>query len=96
MNIEYRKMNRGDYQAVKKLIKQAWFDEYEFKDSVKNAYANAYLRIYLADSNYRMAACNEENEVIGFLLGKRRKVNFIRKNNKANKGNNHTEKAKKF
>lgn len=77
MSIQYRKMNRGDYQAVKALIRQAWFDEYDFKDRVKNAYARAYLRIYLADSNYRMVACNDENEVIGFLLGKRRKVNFF-------------------
>ena len=79
MSIQYRKMNRGDYQAVKKLIRQAWFDEYEFSERIKNAYARAYLRIYLADSNYRMVACNEENEVVGFLLGKRRKVNFFEK-----------------
>ena len=79
MNITYRKMNRGDYQAVKKLIRQAWFDEYEFSDRVKNSYAKAYLRTYLADSNYRMVACDEGN-VIGFLLGKRRKIGFIEKN----------------
>ena len=75
MNITYRKMNRGDYQAVKALIRQAWFDEYEFSDRVKNSYARAYLRIYLADSNYRMVACDDD-KVIGFLLGKHRKVKF--------------------
>ena len=68
-------MNRGDYQAVKALIRQAWFDEYEFSDRVKNSYARAYLRIYLADSNYRMVACDDD-KVIGFLLGKHRKVKF--------------------
>ena len=78
MSIQYRKMNRDDYQAVKALIRQAWFDEYEFKDRVKNAYARAYLRIYLADSNYRMVAC-DDGKVVGFLLGKHRKVNFIEK-----------------
>lgn len=78
MNITYRKMNRGDYQAVKTLIRQAWFDEYEFKDRVKKRYADAYLRIYLADSNYRMVAC-DDGKVVGFLLGKHRKVNFIEK-----------------
>lgn len=75
MNIQYRKMNRGDYQAVKSLIRQAWFDEYEFSDKVKDSYARAYLRIYLADSNYRMVAC-ENDKVVGFLLGKHRKVSF--------------------
>ena len=79
MSIQYRKMNRGDYQAVKSLIRQAWFDEYEFSNRVKDSYARAYLRIYLADSNYRMVACNEKNEVVGFLLGKHRKVNFFEK-----------------
>ena len=78
MNITYRKMNRGDYQAVKELIIQAWFSEYEFKDRVKKRYADAYLRIYLADSNYRMVAC-DDGKVVGFLLGKHRKVNFIEK-----------------
>ena len=68
-------MNRGDYQAVKTLIRQAWFDEYEFSDRVKNSYARAYLRIYLADSNYRKVACDGE-KVIGFLLGKHRKIKF--------------------
>ena len=75
MSITYRDMNRGDYQAVKTLIRQAWFDEYEFSDRVKNSYARAYLRIYLADSNYRKVACDGE-KVIGFLLGKHRKIKF--------------------
>ena len=73
MNITYRKMNRGDYQVVKKLIRQAWFDEYVFKDKVKDDYAKAYLRTYLADSNYRMVACDDD-KVVGFLLGKHRKI----------------------
>ena len=75
MSITYRDMNRGDYQAVKTLIRQAWFDEYEFSDRVKNSYARAYLRIYLADSNYRKVACDGD-KVIGFLLGKHRKIKF--------------------
>lgn len=78
MSITYRDMNRGDYQAVKTLIRQAWFDEYEFSDRVKNSYARAYLRIYLADSNYRKVACDGD-KVIGFLLGKHRKVKFFEK-----------------
>ena len=63
MNITYRKMNRGEYQVVKKLIRQAWFDEYVFKDKVKDDYAKAYLRTYLADSNYRMVACDDDKVV---------------------------------
>lgn len=78
MSITYRDMNRGDYQAVKTLIRQAWFDEYEFSERVKNSYARAYLRIYLADSNYRKVACDGD-KVIGFLLGKHRKVKFFEK-----------------
>lgn len=78
MNIEYRKMNKYDYPFIKKLIIQSWFSEYKFNDRVKYAYAEAYLRIYLADSNYRVVVCDKET-VIGFIFGRYRKVNFFEK-----------------
>lgn len=78
MNIEYRKMNKSDYPFIKKLIIQSWFSEYKFNDRVKYAYAEAYLRIYLADSNYRIVACDEK-KVVAFLFGRHRKVNFFEK-----------------
>lgn len=68
MNIEYRKMNKADYPFIKNLIIQSWFSEYKFNDRVKYAYAEAYLRIYLADSNYRIV------EIIELLLVMKKKL----------------------
>lgn len=71
-------MRKEDFPFIKKLIIQSWFSEYKFNDSIKNAYAEAYLRIYLADSNYRVVVCDKET-VIGFIFGRYRKVNFFEK-----------------
>lgn len=71
-------MSKKDFSSIKKLIIQSWFSEYEFRDKVKNTYAEAYFRIYLADSNYRVVVCDKET-VIGFILGRYRKVNFFEK-----------------
>ena len=76
MNIEYRKMKKRDYNRVKELIIEAWFSEYDFSKRIIKSYANAYLQTYLADSNYRMVAVDNGN-VVAFLLGKHRKINFF-------------------
>lgn len=78
MKIIYRKIQKKDYQEIKNLIIQAWFSEYVFSNTIKNAYAEAYLRLYLAESNYRVVACDNE-KVIAFLFGRYKKVSFIKK-----------------
>ena len=71
-------MQKSDYQAIKKLIIQAWFSEYNFSNKIKFSYAEAYLRLYLSESNYRVVACDKEN-VVGFLFGRHKKVVFLEK-----------------
>ncbi|MBQ3024354.1 MAG: GNAT family N-acetyltransferase [Spirochaetaceae bacterium] len=78
MKITCRKMQKTDYQEIKKLIIQAWFSEYKFSNKIKGYYASAYLRLYLSESNYRIVVCDNDN-VIAFLFGRHRKVNFFEK-----------------
>ena len=74
MNIEFRKKNHKDYKQIKRLINEAWFKDYPFKKSTIKQYEQAYMYMYLADTNHSVVA-TFNNEVVGFLFARINKVN---------------------
>ena len=78
MDIKFRKMTKKDHPVIKELISEAWFKEYTFKRTTIKQYEQAYLYMYLADSNYNMVATHNDT-VIGFLFANIKKVNFFKR-----------------
>lgn len=76
--IEYRKMCKKDHNTIKRLVTEAWFDEYDFQKCVIKNYAKGYLYSYLAESNFQYVAV-EDNKTVGFIFGRVNKVGFWQK-----------------
>ncbi len=75
MEIKYERMTENDYPAIKKLITEAWFGDYEFKKKYIKQYANCYLYMYLSESDFQTVA-KDGDKVVGFIFGKYRKLPF--------------------
>lgn len=76
MGISYRKMLKKDHAAIKRLVTEAWFDGYDFPKCVIKMYAKGYLYGYLSESNFRYVAVNDNDETVGFIFGRVKKVGF--------------------
>ncbi len=68
MAIQYMPMTKADYEDIKRLITEAWFSDYPFKEKYIKLYANGYLNMYLAESDYMMVA-KDNGKLVGFLFG---------------------------
>ena len=81
MDILYRDAKKKDYKDIKRLIGEAWFDEYMeeygFKPWVVELYRKGYIYMYLAESNYIKVA-EADNKVVGFLFGRIKKASFFK------------------
>lgn len=78
MEVKYRKMEKKDYKSVQMLIRKAWYDEYEYNDSIKNLYAKGYFYQCYGASNYSVVA-TVDDEVVGFIFGRYRDVSVFKK-----------------
>ena len=78
MNITYEKLTTKDYQRVKELVTQAWFEEYNFSKKVIDLYAKGYLYMYLSELDYCIVA-KDGDRVVGFIFGRNNKVNLFKK-----------------
>lgn len=74
--ITFQNMSRSEYKDIKRLVKEAWFDNYPFPNSVLDIYASYYLFHYLSESDYRFVA-KDNNSVVGFIFGKGKKPNLF-------------------
>lgn len=76
MNIIYSDLTKSDYGEVKRLIKQAWFSDYNFSPRIIEQYANGYLYMYLSELDYcKVVKDTDANDkVIGFIFGRCNKV----------------------
>lgn len=75
MDIKYVEMTKKDHKDIKRLITEAWFSEYPFKEKYINLYASGYLNMYLAESDYKMVA-KVNDKVVGFIFGNIKKAPF--------------------
>lgn len=75
MDIKYEEMTKKDYEAIKRLITEAWFSDYPFKEKYIKLYAQGYLNMYLAKADYKIVA-KDNDKVVGFLFGNVKKAPF--------------------
>lgn len=75
MDIKYVEMTTKDHKAIKRLITQAWFGEYPFKEKYIKLYASGYLNMYLSESDYQVVA-KDGDKVVGFIFGNIKKAPF--------------------
>ena len=75
MNIKYMKMKKKDYKDIKRLITETWFTDYPFKNKYIKLYASGYLNMYLAKSDFKIVA-KDNDKVIGFIFGILKKAPF--------------------
>lgn len=75
MAIEYMPMTKQDYNDIKRLITEAWFSEYPFKEKYIKLYASGYLNLYLSESDYKMVA-KDDGKVVGFIFGNFKKASL--------------------
>lgn len=75
MNIKYMKMKKKDYKDIKRLITETWFTDYPFKNKYIKLYASGYLNMYLAKSDFKIVA-KDNDKVIGFIFGNLKKAPF--------------------
>ena len=68
MAITYVPMTKQDHKDIKRLITEAWFSDYPFKEKYIKLYASGYLNMYLSHSDYKMVA-KDGDKVVGFLFG---------------------------
>lgn len=78
MDIIYTDMTKKDYPDVKRLIKEAWFSEYNFSKRMIEKYARGYLYMYLSELDYCKVAKDGDN-VIGFIFGRCNKVSLAKR-----------------
>ena len=73
MEVLYREATKNDYKEIKRLIGEAWFDEYieeyNFSKRVVELYRKGYIYMYLAESNY-IEVAEYDGKVVGFLFGR--------------------------
>ena len=67
MDIKYEKMTKNDHKDIKRLITEAWFSDYTFKDFYIKLYASGYLNMYLAHADYKVVA-KDGDKVVGFIF----------------------------
>ncbi len=79
MQISYRKMLKKDHATIKRLVTEAWFSDYNFPKCVIKMYAKGYLYGYLSESNFQYVAVNDQDEAVGFIFGRVKKVGFWQK-----------------
>lgn len=78
MAITYMPMTKKDHKDIKRLITEAWFSDYPFKEKYIKLYASGYLNMYLAESDYKMVA-KDGDKVVGFLFGNLYKAPFFQR-----------------
>lgn len=76
MDIKYEQMTKKDHKDIKRLITEAWFADYTFKDFYIKLYASGYLNMYLAHADYKMVA-KDGDKVVGFIFGNYKKPSFF-------------------
>ena len=76
MDIKYETMTKNDHKDIKRLITEAWFSDYTFKDFYIKLYASGYLNMYLAHADYKVVA-KDGNKVVGFIFGNYKKPSFF-------------------
>ena len=70
MNINYKKITKKDYKAIKKLIKEAWFgDDYLDHPANLNVYATGYLYMHMSTSSF-LEAAYDDDKLVGFIFGR--------------------------
>jgi hypothetical protein len=69
-------MTKNDHKDIKRLITEAWFSDYTFKDFYIKLYASGYLNMYLAHADYKVVA-KDGNKVVGFIFGNYKKPSFF-------------------
>lgn len=75
MDIKYETMTKQDHKAIKRLITEAWFSDYPFKEKYIKLYASGYLNMYLAKSDYQVVV-KDKDKVVGFIFGNIKKAPF--------------------
>lgn len=75
MAIKYLPMTKQDHKDIKRLITDAWFSDYPFKEKYIKLYASGYLNMYLAEADYEMVA-KDGDKVVGFIFGNIKKTPF--------------------
>lgn len=75
MAIKYLPMTKQDHKDIKRLITDAWFSDYPFKEKYIKLYASGYLNMYLAEADYEMVA-KDGDKVVGFIFGNIKKAPF--------------------
>ena len=68
MDIKYVEMTKKDHKDIKRLITEAWFSDYPFKEKYIKLYASGYLNMYLSESDYKIVA-KDGDKVVGFIFG---------------------------
>jgi len=68
MAIEYMPMTKKDHKDIKRLITEAWFGDYPFKEKYIKLYASGYLNMYLSKADYKIVA-KDGDKVVGFIFG---------------------------
>ena len=75
MAIKYLPMTKEDHKDIKRLITEAWFSDYPFKEKYIKLYASGYLNMYLSEADYKMVA-KDGDKVVGFIFGNIKKAPF--------------------
>ena len=68
MDIKYVEMTKKDHKDIKRLITEAWFSDYPFKQKYIKLYASGYLNMYLSESDYKIVA-KDGDKIVGFIFG---------------------------